>query len=350
MRSSPYSRNSRDVNQEVIDPVSGFRYPGEWVRRCGSQQELGLVRSGLAVLASSGTVRRRGFTTGTTAAAACKAAVLSLSSPVSAVDITTPCRITVTVPVESSGGRAIARKYAGDYPQDATAGLEFVAVASRCDDGLIIETGEGIGRFERDTPRFAKGNPAVSPTALECILLSADEAMEMTGIPGARIHVSVPGGREVAKKTLNPRIGIHGGISILGTTGLVEPWDDHLCESVRERASVPGRVVLTTGRLGLRWSRLLFPDCEVILIGGKIREVLQDRTGETVLCGLPALILRFLYPGILSGTGYDTVEELLQDQVFPGKMEHAFDLARKNYPNLRVVLLDRQGRVLGDSG
>ena len=338
------------MNQEVIDPVSGFRYPEEWVRRCGRPGELGLVRSGLAVLTSSGTVRRRGYTTGTTTAAACKAAVLSLSSPVSAVEITTPSGITVTVPVESSEGRVIATKYAGDYPEDATAGLEFVAVASRLDDGLIIETGEGIGRFERDTPRFAKGSPAVSPTALECILQSADEAIAMTGIPGVRIHVSVPCGRAVAQKTLNPRIGIRGGISILGTTGLVEPWDDHLCDSVRERAAVPGRVVLTTGRTGLRWSRLLFPDNEVILVGGKMGEVLSVRTGETILCGLPALILRFLYPGILSGTGYDTVEELLQDPVFPEKMEHGFDLARKNYPNLRVVLLDRQGRIIGDSG
>jgi len=338
------------VSQEVIDPVSGFTYPPEWIRKCDKPEELGLVRSGLAVLTSSGNVRRRGYTTGTTAAAACKAAVLSLRSPVTAVDITTPCGIAVTISLHAAGGRATARKYAGDYPDDVTAGLEFIAVASRADEGLVIEPGEGIGRFSRDTPRFRRGTPAVSSTALECILRSAEDAMQMTGLTGASIHISVPGGGEAAKQTLNPRIGIHGGISVLGTTGLVEPWDDHLCDSVRERASLPGKVVLTTGRLGLRWSRLLFPDHEVILIGGKIKEVLSHRNGETILCGLPALILRFLDPGILSGTGYDTVEELSQDPVFSEKMEHAFNLARKDYPGIRVVLVDREGKILGDSG
>jgi len=62
----------------LVDPVTGFAYPGSWVAACGDGEQLALATSGLGVLTASGKVLRRGFSTGTTAAAACKAAVLSL--------------------------------------------------------------------------------------------------------------------------------------------------------------------------------------------------------------------------------------------------------------------------------
>ena len=76
--------------QGIKDPVSGFEYPHGWVTGCRKPELLPLVARGLAILTSDGTVLMRGYTTGTTAAAACKAAVLSLQSPVAAVHITTP--------------------------------------------------------------------------------------------------------------------------------------------------------------------------------------------------------------------------------------------------------------------
>ena len=78
------------------------------------------------------------------------------------------------------------------------------------------------------------------------------EALDVTGLSGATVTLSIPEGARVAKKTLNPRVGVIGGISVLGSTGLVEPWDDHLEESVRARLSGTKNVVLTTGRVGLR--------------------------------------------------------------------------------------------------
>jgi len=192
---------------------------------------------------------------------------------------------------------------AGNYPADITAGLKFSAEAIPLDTGIQLIPGDGIGKFSRDTPRYPKGTPAISPTALEYINASIQDALDQTGLSGVKVYLHVPEGREVAKKTLNSRVGVEGGISILGTTGLVEPWDDHLTESVLERIAGANRPVLTTGRIGLRFSRLIFPDREVILVGGKIGEALTSAHGDVVLAGLPALILKFINPHILKVPG-----------------------------------------------
>ena len=85
-----------------------------------------------------------------------------------------------------------------------------------------------------------------------------------------------------------------------------------------ERIAAADRPVLTTGRVGLRFSRILFPDREVILIGGKLKDALDAARGDVTLCGLPALILRHINPEILDGTGYPTVEELASIPAVPG--------------------------------
>jgi cobalt-precorrin-5B (C1)-methyltransferase len=337
-------------SKPLIDPVTGFLYPESWVAACTDREQLALAASGLGVLTASGKMLRRGYTTGTTAAAACKAAVLSLENPVDSVTVRTPCGISLDVPVRCSRGRAEASKFAGDYPGDATAGLVFVAEAEARHEGVTLETGEGIGRFSRETPRGRPGEPAISPSALQEIMEAITDGMEMTGIPGVAITLAVPGGHVTAGKTLNPRLGILGGISVLGTTGLVEPWDDHMAGSVKERVAAAGRVVVTTGRLGLRYSRLHFPDHEIVLAGSGIGEALGAARGKVILCGLPGLVLKFLFPGILQGTGCLTVEELSQTPVFSEKMEEAFSIARTKYPFLRVVILSRDGEIMGDSG
>jgi cobalt-precorrin-5B (C1)-methyltransferase len=85
------------------DPVTGFDYPEAWVKKCSSPDLLRLAEEGLAVLTSSGTVIRRGYTTGTTAAAACKAAILSLSGVVTSVPVHIPCGLVVSVTVFAYG-------------------------------------------------------------------------------------------------------------------------------------------------------------------------------------------------------------------------------------------------------
>jgi cobalt-precorrin-5B (C1)-methyltransferase len=334
----------------LTDPVTGFHYPDVWITACGDPALLAEVGAGLAVLTSSGKVLKRGFTTGTTAAAACKAAVCSLAGEVNLVDIATPAGLRVCVPAEGKSGSGSARKYPGDYPGDVTAGLEFRAEARPLGNGIILIPGEGIGRYSRTTSRFSEGDPAISPPALASILASIQEGLEMSGFPGAEVRLSVPEGQRVATFTLNPRMGVEGGISVLGTTGLVEPWDDHLEASVMERVAAADEPVLTTGRMGLRYARMLFPDREVILVGSRIGHALEVLEGPAILCGLPALVLRYLTPGLLEGTKYRTVEELMGDPLFNSRVEEAFLKVRSLHPGLRVVLVDREGTIVGDSG
>ncbi|NLD57584.1 MAG: cobalt-precorrin-5B (C(1))-methyltransferase [Methanomicrobiales archaeon] len=331
------------------DPVTGFLYPDDWVKKCRDPQQARLAESGLGVLTAGGHVLRRGFTTGTTAAAVAKAAVLSLVSVPESVRITLPSGLIVDVPVTAKDGNALGKKYAGDYPGDITAGLEFQAVAARQPEGITILFGEGIGRFSRDTPRYKAGNPAVSPPALAAIVRAVQEALDRIGECGVSVRISAPAGATVAQQTLNPKMGVEGGISVLGTTGLVEPWDDHLTESALGRIAVADRPVLTTGRVGLRFSRLLFPEREVILIGGKLRQGMDAARGEVTLCGLPALILRHINPDILSGTGFSTVEELSASPRFSEIVQENLVKFRKVRPNVTVILINREGSVIGES-
>jgi cobalt-precorrin-5B (C1)-methyltransferase len=333
----------------MIDPVTGFDYPPAWVKKCSSPDLLPLVEKGLAVLTASGTVVRRGYTTGTTAAAACKAAILSLSGLVTSVRIEIPCGLTVDVPVIGFAGKASSKKFAGDYPDDVTAGMEFIAEALPMDDEIRFIPSEGIGRFSRDTPRFRKGNPAITPAPLDHILMAIQEAIDQQGLSGAQVTLSIPHGADIAKKTLNSRAGIEGGVSILGTTGLVEPWDDHLEDSMRQRITLSRNALLTTGRIGLRYARLLYPDHDIVLIGGKIKEALDAAQGEVILFGLPALILRYINPHILDGTGYFTVEEFAASPAFHHVMNSSLREFKKDHPRVKVVIVDREGSIIGES-
>jgi cobalt-precorrin-5B (C1)-methyltransferase len=179
------------------DPVSSFEYPEDWVARCTSPEKLQLAEQGFAVLTSSGSVLVRGFTTGTTAAAAAKAAVLSLKHHTKNVSITLPCGLMANGPVLGEGGSASCIKFAGDYPLDVTAGLIFRADATLNPGSITILFGEGIGRFSRDTPRYKKGTPAVSPPALSCIVRSVQEALDMISESGISVRISSPRGSEV---------------------------------------------------------------------------------------------------------------------------------------------------------
>ncbi len=331
------------------DPVTDFSYPPAWVEACTEPQLLPDVGRGLAVLTSSGKVLRRGFTTGTTAAAACKAAVLSLRRSCSVVSVTLPCGIDVQVPVAAEGGRAGCRKDPGDYPSDVTAGIEICAEAEPAGEGITLIPGEGIGRFARTTPRNAKGSPAISPAPLACILRSLEGALSETGLGGVTVRVSIPEGERIAAQTLNPKMGIEGGISVLGTTGFVEPWDDHLAESAMDRIANAKEPVITTGRIGLRYARLMFPDREVVLAGSRLAEAIGSVKGDGILAGLPALILRFIQPDLLEGTGYRTVEEYSTDPRFPKVAEEILRNYRKRAPNIRVILIDRTGTVIGET-
>jgi cobalt-precorrin-5B (C1)-methyltransferase len=328
------------------DPVSGFLYPESWGTGL-NEDEQEAVQSGLCILTADGTILRRGFTTGTTAAAAAKAAVISLFRPVTdRVEVNTPAGIRVVVPCTGSDGHGFCRKWSGDYPGDVTAGLCFHAEATLACEGVSITTGAGIGIWGRKTPRYQKGAPAISPPAYEEIMGAIAEGLSETGIAFVQVRLSVQGGEEVAKKTLNEKIGVFGGISVLGSTGFVEPWDDHLEESCNERIAVASHVILTTGRVGLRFSRLLFPEYEVILVGSRLGPALAHAKGSVVICGLPALILKYINPAILEGSGFGSVEEMLGTTEFAIRAEGALTSFCAEHQGIRVILLSRDGKII----
>ncbi|MDL5502727.1 MAG: cobalt-precorrin-5B (C(1))-methyltransferase, partial [Candidatus Methanoperedens sp.] len=149
--------------------------------------------------------------------------------------------------------------------------------------------GSGIGS--------KNGKPAINPSPMRQIEEAIQEALLETKLRGALVTISIPRGKEVAKKTLNEKIGITGGISILGTTGFVEPWNEHLGEMKEELIAKAEKVVLTTGRIGMRFSSMLFPGYTIILIGSDISRGLAAAKGEVIICGLPGLILKWANPG-----------------------------------------------------
>lgn len=334
----------------MLDPVRKFEYPDAWVELCQDQEGLDLVGRGLAVLTSNGRVRRRGFTTGTTAAAACKAAVASVKrDELLKVEITLACGLRCTVDVAAGRGVAKCKKYPGDYPDDATAGIEFCAEFLCYQKQVTLDVGPGIGRLERDTPLYKKGEPAISRTAMRCIVDSIREACRAQGEEGALVRVWAVNGEEVAQKTLNHKMGVRGGISVIGSTGLVEPWDDHLGQDAIERVRTADRAVVTTGRVGLNHARLRYPDREVVLVGANIRAALESRDDGIILFGLPALIINFIDPGIVERSGHLTVGELVDSDKGPEAIRESVVRFKQLFPGHGIVIIDRDGRMLAQA-
>ncbi len=327
----------------MFDPVNNFQIPDEWVARAKiPREELdACISSGRYVLLSDGSLLRRGYTTGTTAAASAKGAVLSLVKEVSEVSVPTPIGIRAVLPVHAKNGKASALKDSGDHATDVTRGLEIIAEAKRY-DSIVIKAGAGIGS--------KKGIPAINPAPMRQIREAIDEALAETGLKGAHVTISVPSGEKIVRQTLNEKIGITGGISILGTTGFVEPWNEHLGEMKEELIKSADKLVLTTGRLGMRFSHMLFPEYEVILIGSDISRGLRAAKGKSVIvCGLPGLVLKWAFPDILKDSGYLTVREIIEDNPESPLIDRALmEAVRKS--GRRVVLLNRNGTILRDSG
>ncbi len=329
---------------KMIDPVNNFQIPDEWVKSANVPiEELrARIASGRYVLLSDGSMLRRGYTTGTTAAAAAKAAVLSLKKEVLEISVPTPAGLRAVLPVHAKNGKASALKDPGDHAYDATAGIEIIAEA-RESDIIEIKPGTGIGS--------KKGVPAINPSPMRQIEDAIKEALVETGLKGAYVTISVPDGEQVAKRTLNEKIGITGGISILGTTGFVEPWNVHLSETKEEVIRGADKLVLTTGRIGMRFSHMLFPDYEVVLIGSDISRGLKaaKKDAKAIICGLPGLIVKWAYPDILKESGCPTIQEMIDDNPHNPIIDLALKEAVKK-SGKRVVLLNRNGTILRDSG
>ncbi|MBN2488207.1 MAG: cobalt-precorrin-5B (C(1))-methyltransferase [Methanosarcinaceae archaeon] len=336
----------------MIDPVNNFKIPDEWIARTKiprHELEEGIA-SGMMVVLSDGSVLKRGYTTGTTASAAAKAAVISLKyDNIRQVSVPTPSGIRAQLDVASTRtGHAVVIKIANDHESDITRGLEFEASAKEADEIKIVG-GKGIGIVTRDGFPVKKGSPAINPAPMKQIKDAVSEAINETGLKGAEVTISVPRGSEIAEKTLNGEVGVIGGISILGTTGFVEPWNDHLGEMKEDLIKDAPKVVLTTGRLGMRYSTMLFPDHTVVMIGSRISEGVEAAPGELVICGLPGLVLKWGDPEILTDSGFVTVVEMIAKEPENERLIYAFEQVIAKSGGARIVIVNRDGLVLMDS-
>ncbi|MDJ0801691.1 MAG: cobalt-precorrin-5B (C(1))-methyltransferase CbiD [Desulfobacterales bacterium] len=358
---------------------------------------------------------RSGFTTGTAAAAAVKGGLRLL------VDGRAPDTVHidflsaggVTIPIERVERRAENKaictviKDAGDDPDvthRAEIGAEVELVARAPSSGgpveLRIEGGEGVGTVTKPGLEVPPGSPAINPGPRRMIRAAVDAVLTGRGRAfDVRVRIFVPRGEILARKTLNARLGILGGISILGTTGIVRPMS-HAAYTATIRsalsvAAASGRstAVLTTGRRSERFAQAALPDLAAesfVQIGDYFRFALEAAAAlelKTIVLavffgkalkmaqGIPhthaaraALVLERLAEWTRKATGDDALVQTISDA---NTARQAFEILKHRAPLVldavarrivhaalnfaqkpvvvRCILFDYDGRIACDS-
>ncbi len=217
-----------------------------------------------------------GYSTGSCAAGGAKAAAMVLSGrePGPSVEIPLPGGTRLSLPLafaepQGDAARAGVRKDGGDDP-DVTHGVIVTSTVRFLEETEIrFEAGDGVGTVTLPGLSVPPGEPAINPGPRRMI----EAAIREVTSRGARVTVSIPGGRELAAKTFNPKLGIEGGLSILGTSGLVRPFsheamrealccglDIAIASHLREPVLVPGRIGEQAALRHLRVVRLQVVD------------------------------------------------------------------------------------------
>jgi cobalt-precorrin-5B (C1)-methyltransferase len=236
-----------------------------------------------------------GITTGATAAAAAKAAAIAIvNGPVDRVVIPTPIGLRFEIPVKSckklsaDSAQAVTVKDAGQ-DIDATDKMEITATVRLTDDGKItIKSGEGVGVVTKPGLQVPIGEGAINPVPRAMITEAVKEALPQGR--GAEIIISAPQGANIAKKTMNDKLGVKGGISILGTTGVVKPLSLEACR----RSLVPQidvaiargykRIILVPGNIGERIAKEKFyvPEEAIVQTGDFVGYMLDKAVEKGV--------------------------------------------------------------------
>lgn len=220
-------------------------------------------------IVKNGKKLRLGYTTGSCAAAAAKAAawMLLTGTTLEHIGIHTPKGVDLRLDVldikkDSDTVSCAIEKDSGDDP-DITKGTYIYAFVSRCEEnGITIDGGEGIGRVTKKGLDQPVGAAAINSVPRQMIRENLEEVIQTTDYHGGlKVIISAPEGEELAQKTFNPRLGILGGISILGTTGIVEPMSEQALvdtievELKQRRAEGVEYVLLTPGNYGIDYIR-----------------------------------------------------------------------------------------------
>ena len=242
---------------------------------------------------------RSGYTTGACAAAGVKAALIYLTAGkvVDDVELTaldgTPLKIPVArVEKTSDGIRAEVIKFSGDDPDITNGASIFTTVRQIFGDDIIFRAGVGVGRITKAGLQLPVGEPAINPGPRKLIRNVAAEF----NVGGLEVTISIPAGVELAKRTLNPVLGVEGGLSIIGTTGILRPMsEDAFKNSLVPQIDVALAAGLTTlifvpGKIGETIAkRLNFPDDAIIqtsnFIGFMLEAAAERDVERVILCG-----------------------------------------------------------------
>jgi cobalt-precorrin-5B (C1)-methyltransferase len=245
---------------------------------------------------------RTGWTTGTCASAAAKAAAVGLvtGTPPAEVEVALPGgrRVSFAVEVEAPN-RCVVVKDAGDDP-DCTDGARMTAEVTEASSPALV-AGAGVGTVTKPGLGLAVGAPAVNPVPRRMI---AAALAEVTAAP-LLVTFSVPGGDDMSAKTSNARLGIVGGISILGTTGIVRPFSTAAYRaSVTQQIDVAAaqgeaEVVLATGSRSEKAAMRLRPDLPAVCFvevgdftGTALRRAAADGIGRVTFVGMAGKITK----------------------------------------------------------
>lgn len=249
-----------------------------------------------------------GITTGATAAAAAKASVFAAMNVINDhVSIPTPLGLRLDIPVEKcqnrgpGNGYASVKKFSGDNP-DILHGLEIESVCNIIppEKGIIVEPGVGVGIVTQDHLPVPSGEGAINPEAKQMIINAVREAL---GDNGAHICISVPEGRNIGPKTMNPSLGIKDGISILGTTGIEEPVSNenylkHINYILKAGSCISTICVLCPGNKAVLYAGKYFslPSSSIVLIGDQVgasvKYAMENGFSSIVIFGLPGKLVK----------------------------------------------------------
>lgn len=241
---------------------------------------------------------RYGYTTGSCAAAAAKASAIMLKSKgkIDEVEIDTPKGWNLKIQIHDSdfnGKKASCSvvKDSGDDP-DVTNGLKiFAEVTSTGRKNIEIIGGKGIGKVTKEGLSLEPGEWAINPTPRKMILEAIRKIFPKGGY---RVKLWIPKGEEVAKKTFNPRLGIEGGISIIGTSGIVEPMSEEAFkESIRlemkmAMANKKQEIIFTFGNYGINFCKKNGINEKNII---KTSNFLGDMLDEAVEYGIKEILI-----------------------------------------------------------
>ncbi|MBE8954731.1 MAG: cobalamin biosynthesis protein CbiD [Quinella sp. 2Q5] len=243
-------------------------------------------------------ILRGGWTTGACAAAGVKAALtlLTAGKAVDAVELTALDGTRLTIPIArvekiSDGATVEVIKFSGDDP-DITNGASVITTVKIFGDEIIFRAGIGVGHITKAGLQLPIGEPAINPGPRQLIRNVAADF----NVRGLVVEISIPAGVELAKRTLNPVLGVEGGLSVIGTTGVLRPMSEDafknslvpqidvaLAAGHRTLIFVPGKIGETIARrLGFEVSAIIQTSNFI----GFMLEAAADRNVERViLCG-----------------------------------------------------------------